>query len=86
MAFCPDCPTKTIFDPPVTMYENHFHPQLVEVIHPIEIINQHHCVPHYEHIYTATSKDVMCSVSSVKQKKNRAGKKVGISQRKTRRG
>lgn len=84
--FCPDCPTKAIYDPPVTVYENYYHPQLVEVIHPVEIINQHHCVPQYQHIYTYTTKDQMCTVSSVKSRKKRSGKKASISGRKSKRG
>ena len=69
MSFCPDCPTQTVYDPPVTMYQNYFHPQLVNVIQPVEIVNQHHCVPVYQHYTTYSVNDVMCRVSSVKPKK-----------------
>ncbi|WP_274651592.1 hypothetical protein [Paenibacillus humicola] len=67
--FCPDCPTQTVYDPPVTMYQNFYHPQLVNVIHPVEIINQHHCVPVYQHHTAYSMKDVMCRVSSVRPRK-----------------
>ncbi|CAH1197918.1 hypothetical protein PAECIP111893_01078 [Paenibacillus plantiphilus] len=69
MSFYPQCPTQTVYDPPVTLYENFYHPQVVQVIHPIEVVNQHHCVPTPHHFYTYSTKDVMCNVSSVKSKK-----------------
>ncbi|MBA9087704.1 hypothetical protein FHR92_004189 [Fontibacillus solani] len=71
MAFCPTCPEQEIVDPPQTFYENYYHPQVVNVIHPIEIIKQHHCVPVPNHIYKYCVKDVMCHVSSVKKRKKR---------------
>jgi hypothetical protein len=66
--FCPDCPTQTVFDPPITQYEDYYHPQLVNVIQNIETVKQHHCVPVYKHCYTHTEKNVM--VSSVKRGKH----------------
>ncbi len=65
--FCPDCPTQTIYDPPVTQYENYYHPQLVNVVQNIETVKQHHCCPVYKHYYTHTEKNVM--VSGVKRGK-----------------
>jgi hypothetical protein len=50
-----------------------YHPQPVQVVHPVEVINQHHCVPVYEHITTCTEKDVM--VSSVKKRKRNRSRK-----------
>jgi hypothetical protein len=84
-SFCPECPTQTIYDPPVTMYENFYHPQVVNVVHPIEIINQHHCVPFYNHTYTCTTKDQMCTVSSLRSKKRRSAAKAKTSQFKSKR-
>ncbi|MDQ0063834.1 hypothetical protein [Paenibacillus harenae] len=66
--FCPDCPTQTIYDPPITQYENYYHPQLVNVVQNIETVKQHHCCPVYKHIYTHTEKNVM--VSSAKRRKH----------------
>ena len=66
--FCPDCPTQTIYDPPITQFENYFHPQLVNVVQNIETVKQHHCCPVYKHYYTHTEKNVM--VSSVKRRKH----------------
>ena len=59
--FCPECPTQTIYDPPITLYENYYHPQLVNVIQNIETVKQHHCCPVYQHCYTHTEKNVMVS-------------------------
>ncbi|UQZ36105.1 hypothetical protein C2I18_22775 [Paenibacillus sp. PK3_47] len=67
-SFCPNCPDQTIVDPPQTVYENYYHPQHVQVIHPVEIIRQHHCVPVYHHCVTYTVKDKMCTVSGLKKK------------------
>ncbi|WP_246078978.1 hypothetical protein [Paenibacillus piri] len=80
MSFCPECPTQTVFDPPITMYENYYHPQLVQVVQPIEVIRQHHCVPVPHHIYTVSTKDQMCTVYSVKSKKRRSAAKAKTSQ------
>ncbi len=71
MTFCPDCPTQTVVDPPKTLYENYYHPQIVHVIHPIEIIRQHHCAPVPQHFYECTVKDVMCHVSGIKKRSKR---------------
>jgi hypothetical protein len=65
--FCPDCPTQTIFDPPISQYEDYYHPQLVNVVQNIETVKQHHCCPVYQKHYTHTVKNVM--VQSVKQRK-----------------
>lgn len=59
--FCPDCPTQTIYEAPITVYEDYYHPQLVNVIQNIETIKQHHCCPVYQKYYTHTEKNVMIS-------------------------
>ncbi|WP_201755273.1 hypothetical protein [Paenibacillus glycinis] len=66
--FCPDCPTQTVYDPPVTLYENYYHPQLVNVIQPIEVVKQHHCCPVYHKSCVYSEKDVMVRVSSKRAK------------------
>lgn len=82
MSNCPQCPTKTIIDPPVVVYENYYHPQVVQFIHPIEIIKQHHCVPIPQHIYTCTVKDQFCSVSNVKSVRHKVTDKPGTARNK----
>lgn len=52
----PFCPTVTVFDPPIRVERNICHPQLVKVIHPIEVVNRHHCVPVYQHCYETIEK------------------------------
>ncbi|PDO09545.1 MAG: hypothetical protein BLM47_12005 [Candidatus Reconcilbacillus cellulovorans] len=66
---CP--PARAIVDPPEYVYRDFFHPQIVPVIHPVEIINRHHCVPVPHHIFTFTCKDV-CVSSEKKHRRARA--------------
>lgn len=56
---CP--PAKAIVDPPQYIFNKTYHPQQVDVIHQIEVINQHFCVPVFKHVYTVKEKDVFCS-------------------------
>ncbi|MCQ6559536.1 hypothetical protein [Paenibacillus mendelii] len=51
MSCHPICPTATIFDPPVRIERDFFYPQLVQVIHPVEIVNRRHYVPVYQHCF-----------------------------------
>ncbi|MBB3113000.1 hypothetical protein FHS18_005102 [Paenibacillus phyllosphaerae] len=53
----PFCPTVTVYDPPQRIERDFYHPQVVKVIHPIEIVNKHHCVPVYEHCYQVIEKE-----------------------------
>jgi hypothetical protein len=57
---CPKCNGKAVYDPPQIVYEDYFHPQQVDVIHQIEVIKRHHCVPVYNHVTTVSVKDVYC--------------------------
>ncbi|WP_082053202.1 hypothetical protein [Gordoniibacillus kamchatkensis] len=57
---CPQCPTGRVVDPPTVVYRDFYHPQLVQIIHPIEVINRHHCVPVPQHIYTYVERDEFC--------------------------
>ncbi|MEC0246047.1 hypothetical protein ACI48J_00910 [Paenibacillus chitinolyticus] len=54
------CPEKQVFDPPTRVYRDFFHPQIVEVVHPIEIVNRHHCVPVPKHVHCYTVRDEFC--------------------------
>jgi hypothetical protein len=63
---CPfpvSCPSRTVFDPPVRVFEDYFHPQLVQVVQPIEIVRRHHCVPVPYQVYAVTVRDEICNVS-----------------------
>jgi hypothetical protein len=45
--FCP--PADPIMAAPRRIVRDFYHPQLVQVIHPVEIVNRHHCVPVFQH-------------------------------------
>lgn len=53
MSNCPRplCPVSNVVDPPRVVYRDFYHPQIVNVIHPIEVVNRHHCVPVPRHVY-----------------------------------
>ncbi|CAM4487705.1 hypothetical protein [Paenibacillus tarimensis] len=53
------CPEE-IVKPPVVQYRDVYHPQPVNVIHPVEIITRHHMVPVYRHYPVVTVRDVWC--------------------------
>jgi hypothetical protein len=55
---CP--PTDPIMTSPERIVRDFYHPQKVQVIHPIQIVNRHHCVPVYEHVYTCEETDEYC--------------------------
>jgi hypothetical protein len=68
------CQTETIVDPTRIVFQDFFDPQIVQIIHPIEIVNRHHCIPVPEHIFTFTEREENCntlnaSVSSRKERK-----------------
>ncbi len=53
MSCCHDpfCPTIRVYDPPVTVVNDIYHPQIVEVVHVINVVDRHHCVPVEKHLY-----------------------------------
>lgn len=71
MRNCPKCPTETVTDPPSVVYEDYYHPQIVQVIHPVEIVRRHHCVPVPQHIYTYSIRDEICNISGMQRSKRR---------------
>jgi hypothetical protein len=52
---CP--PTDPIMADPRRVIRNFYHPQLVQVVHPVEIVNRHHCVPVFHHCYSYSERD-----------------------------
>lgn len=72
MSKCPQCPTQTITDPPRVIYRDYYHPQIVEVIHPIEIVNRHHCVPVPVHLFTCVERDEFCNAPDVAVSSNKS--------------
>lgn len=71
MSCHPHCPTREVFDPPVRVFQDFFHPQIVNVIHPIEIVNRHHCVPVPNHLFCVTVKDEFCNATIAAKKVKR---------------
>lgn len=89
MSCCfPKCPTETIIDPPIRIVRHVCHPQLIRVIHPIEIVTKHHCVPVFQHVRVCKEiEEEVCEVNKlgtpfIPNKKK--GKKGRISRTKSR--
>ncbi|MDQ0059223.1 hypothetical protein J2T15_002122 [Paenibacillus harenae] len=53
----PFCPTVRVYDPPVTVVNDVYHPQIVEVVHQVNVVTRHHCVPCEKHIYEYNYQD-----------------------------
>jgi len=53
----PFCPTVRVYDPPVTVTRDVFHPQIVEVVHQVNVVTRHHCVPCEKHLYEYCYRD-----------------------------
>ncbi|MFD3274244.1 hypothetical protein ACE3MS_29545 [Paenibacillus dendritiformis] len=65
------CPSKAVFDPPQYIFNKTYHPQQVDVVHPIEVINQHFCLPVFKHVFPVKEKDVFCSNARKRRKTRR---------------
>ncbi|CAM4466874.1 hypothetical protein FHS16_003200 [Paenibacillus endophyticus] len=79
MSCQPFCPTVRVYDPPVTVVNDVFHPQIVEVVHQINVVNRHHCVPCEKHLYQYCYQDEVASEqnsnnSNRSQRRHRSGK------------
>jgi hypothetical protein len=51
------CPEQMVTAPTQTQVQNIYKKQLVQVIHPIEIVKKYHCCPVYQHSYVYTVRD-----------------------------
>lgn len=71
MRNCPKCPVQTVTDPTEVVYEDYYHPQVVQVIHHVEVVRRHHCVPVPQHIYTYSVRDEMCGISAAARGRRR---------------
>ncbi|MBT2290158.1 hypothetical protein J7E73_13600 [Paenibacillus albidus] len=79
------CADQAYMVAPVTRYEHQYHRQRVQVVHPIEIVRKHHCIPVYEHSYVyytkdepATSPDQACVQSRNKKSTSRISSRNSI--------
>jgi len=62
MSSCFHCPPLgPIIDPPTRVYNDFYYPQPMPIIHPVEIVNRHHCVPVPQHYVTYTVRDEVCA-------------------------
>lgn len=59
--------------PEQNIYKNFYHTATQPIVHPFNIINQHHTIPCPEHFCTYNVKDVDCGVRSVRG--NRKGRR-----------
>lgn len=57
----PVCPSETIYDPPIRVVRDFFHPQRVQVVQIIEVVNRHHCVPVYEKCVQIVEREEDCT-------------------------
>ncbi|MCE5171698.1 hypothetical protein LQV63_20665 [Paenibacillus profundus] len=73
MSCRPHCPpAEPIICPTAPIIRDFFHPQILPVIHPIEIVNRHHCVPIPRHFFTFnTIEEGVATISRVNKKKKR---------------
>lgn len=70
MAYSPLCPPAApVVSPTQVLYNHIYVPQPVEVVHPIQIVNQYHCVPVPYHTVQCTVVDEKAAVCSHKRKK-----------------
>ncbi|MGW9528851.1 hypothetical protein ACWHAM_14105 [Paenibacillus terrae] len=51
------CPYDPIVCPPMQFVNHQFFPQVVPVVHPIEIVNQTHIIPVPHHVFPVVVKD-----------------------------
>jgi len=73
------CPNQgPITAPTQQIVENVYHPQLVQVVHPIQIVKRHHCVPVYQHVVSVTVTDQaaanVCGIGKKKKGKRARSK------------
>lgn len=86
------CQTDRVYDPPVTVFNDVFHPQIVEVVHQVNVVTRHHCVPCEKHIFEISFQDEggpqggdsnesegISSISKTKSRKKRRKERKHVS-------
>lgn len=81
MSCDPFCPTVRVFVPPVTVVNDVFHPQIVEVVHQINVVNRYHCVPCEKHLYEYKYSDVDATKDSCHKSRRSRGSRGSRSSR-----
>ncbi|HZG86285.1 hypothetical protein [Paenibacillus sp.] len=68
------CQPKKCVKEPKVVYRDIFHPQPVEIVQPIEIVNRHHFVPVPYVVTTVTVRDEFpsCGVAGIRGMKKKS--------------
>lgn len=66
--FCP--PADPIVCPPRPVIRDFFHPQVLPIIHPIEVINRHHCCAIPRHVFTVVEREEVVGPVEIRSVKN----------------
>ncbi len=70
MTHCPQVLPQQVYEEPVHVFQDFFHPQVVQVVQPVQIIRRHHVVPVPQFVNSYSVKDVCC-ISSLRRKRRR---------------
>lgn len=54
-----------IIAPEQTIYKNFYHTASQPIVHPVNVVNQHHTIPVPQHFCTYNVKDVNCGVKPI---------------------
>lgn len=64
-----------IVTPPQTIVQNSYHPATQPIVHPINVVNQHHTIPIPEHFCAYSYSDVKCGMRASTKGVRRSSKK-----------
>lgn len=68
---CP--PTDPVYTDPSVVYQDYYYPQIVPVVHTVQIVKRHHCVPVPKHICNYVVKDEYTGPVTTSMKRNSRG-------------
>ncbi|WP_166241020.1 hypothetical protein [Paenibacillus turpanensis] len=76
MAYHPVCPpVSPVTAPTKVVYEDYFYPQPVQIVHPVQIVRRHHCVPvPYHTVAYNVTDEAAAAVCSHKKSRKRMKK------------
>jgi hypothetical protein len=74
-----------VYDPPVTVINDVYHPQIVEVVHVINVVDRHHCVPVEKHLYQYCHHNEVASENEGNRSRSCKSGRPSISKAKSRR-
>ncbi|WP_152396296.1 hypothetical protein [Paenibacillus guangzhouensis] len=75
-----------IVAPTQTVVKNSYHPATQPIVHPVNVINQHHTIPIPQHFCHVTESDVNCGMRARTKgvRKNRTASRTASSRTRTR--